>query len=216
MTESTSHVSTLAVVALAAFVTGFVLITGSPLKNRQGMFAVPVTSTPITAIPRPMGMAPTPAGAAPRASAWVGVAPVARPSAALRAEPTSGSSADADFVLPGCMRYKVTLKKPMGLVLEEDTNGGIWVAEIVPEGNADKDGTVKVGDQLIATSAVVRTTEAKYGEATVYGGEQRVRVPVLGEKFDTIMAAISTNPASQPPTLELQRCEGYDSRNQQI
>ena len=106
---------------------------------------------------------------------------------------------------PHPVSAKVTLAKPFGMVLEEDGNGGIVVSEILEEGNAAKEGTIQVGDSLIATTALVYNTEQSYGSVTVKGGEQYVRVAVRGEKFDTIMAAIRTNPASVPPTLEFER-----------
>uniref|UniRef100_A0A7S4GIG1 PDZ domain-containing protein n=1 Tax=Eutreptiella gymnastica TaxID=73025 RepID=A0A7S4GIG1_9EUGL len=118
----------------------------------------------------------------------------------------SRASAEEDQPAPaGMTRFKVTLAKPFGMVLEEDGNGGIVVSEILEEGNAAKEGTIQVGDSLIATTALVYNTEQSYGSVTVKGGEQYVRVAVRGEKFDTIMAAIRTNPASVPPTLEFER-----------
>jgi len=105
---------------------------------------------------------------------------------------------------PG-QRYTVTLKRPLGLVLEEITPGRIVVSEIIPGGNADKSGQVRVGDELVATSALVYTTRQQYGEVAVRGGEEIVRLAVRGESFKTVMAAISTNHAHRPPVLEFLR-----------
>eukprot|EP00752_Nemacystus_decipiens_P008995 g8030.t1 len=46
---------------------------------------------------------------------------------------------------------EVTLKKPMGLVLEENVGGfgGLRVKEVADGGSAQEDGTVRVGDQLV-------------------------------------------------------------------
>mmetsp|Transcript_28711 Transcript_28711/g.80821 ORF Transcript_28711/g.80821 Transcript_28711/m.80821 type:complete len:192 (+) Transcript_28711:105-680(+) len=102
-------------------------------------------------------------------------------------------------------RYSVTLRKPLGLVLEEDKAGNILVAEVVPEGNADKSGVISEGDKLIATSGYVYTTENQYTGNTVRGGEQLVKMTVKGEKFDTVMAAIGSHPGHIKVQLELER-----------
>lgn len=72
------------------------------------------------------------------------------------------------------------------MVLEEKKEGGIVVAELVPGGNAEKSGQVQVGDELIATSAVVYNDEEFYGGVKVRKGMQVVRLAVRGEKFDTV------------------------------
>lgn len=113
-----------------------------------------------------------------------------------------------DQIPSGCSRYSVSLGKPLGLVLEENkSTGTIVVAEIVPGGNAEKSGAISVGDQLIATSGYTRTTEQTYNEITVRGGEQLVRLPVRGESFDTVLAAISSHPGNFQVKLEFQQCE---------
>ncbi len=113
-----------------------------------------------------------------------------------------------DQVPAGCSRYSVSLGKPLGLVLEENkSTGTIVVAEIVPGGNAEKSGVITVGDQLIATSGYTRTTEQMYGEIAVRGGEQIIRLPVRGESFDTVLAAISSHPGNFQVKLEFQQCE---------
>jgi hypothetical protein len=128
------------------------------------------------------------------------------PAAALPARLRCFAASD-DEIPPGCARYSVTLSKPLGLILEQDRdNGSIYVAEVVPEGNADRNGTISAGDILIATSGYTRTTEQKYGEIVVRGGERVVRLLVRGERFETVMAAISSHPATVQVTLEFQRC----------
>lgn len=48
------------------------------------------------------------------------------------------------------------LSKPMGIVFEEndEENGGIFVLSLSEEGAAEKDGTVKPGDQLVAVNDI--------------------------------------------------------------
>ena len=47
-----------------------------------------------------------------------------------------------------------SLTKPMGLVFEENDEevGGIFVASLAEGGNAEKDGTIKPGDQLVSVN----------------------------------------------------------------
>mmetsp|Transcript_25992 Transcript_25992/g.56657 ORF Transcript_25992/g.56657 Transcript_25992/m.56657 type:complete len:161 (-) Transcript_25992:651-1133(-) len=114
----------------------------------------------------------------------------------------------ADEVPIGCSRYTVSLKKPLGLVLEQkSSNGNIYVVDIKPESSAEKSGQISIGDQLIATSGVVYTKELDYAGATVKGGQEIVRLLVLGEEFKTVSAAIGSHPGHIPVTLEFQRCE---------
>lgn len=127
------------------------------------------------------------------------------PAAAAAAAPSVAES--STDIPPGCSRYSVSLTKPLGIVLEENkATGAITVAEIVAGGSAEKNGEVAVGDVLIATSGYVRTTEQSYGEVTVRGGEQMVRLTVRGESFDTVLAAIGSVPGNMAVTLEFQRC----------
>jgi hypothetical protein len=57
----------------------------------------------------------------------------------------STSSGDSEVVPQGCSRYSISIKKPLGLVLEQNKDTGvIVVAEIAPEGNAAKTGLVAV------------------------------------------------------------------------
>ena len=48
---------------------------------------------------------------------------------------------------------EVTLQKPLGVVLEQDAQKNVYVAEIDAGGNADLSGKVKVGDVVTMTSA---------------------------------------------------------------
>eukprot|EP00899_Mesostigma_viride_P015905 jgi/Mesvir1/24315/Mv11001-RA.1 len=119
----------------------------------------------------------------------------------------AAGSGKEDVVPAGCSRYKVELSKPLGLVLAEDKWGNIIVDSVAPGGNADKDGTIQAGDQLIATSAIVFTRENTYGIVNVRSGEQVIRLLCLGESFKTVMAAIGTHPANKKVTLEFQKCD---------
>lgn len=106
---------------------------------------------------------------------------------------------------PSFSRYTVSLKKPMGIVLEEDKTGSIYVVEVKPDGSAAAEGQVQVGDQLVATSGVVYKKELDYGGAKVKGGQEIIRLSVQGETFKTVSAAIGSHPGHIPVTLELQR-----------
>mmetsp|Transcript_32376 Transcript_32376/g.102979 ORF Transcript_32376/g.102979 Transcript_32376/m.102979 type:complete len:158 (-) Transcript_32376:1103-1576(-) len=124
---------------------------------------------------------------------------------AKASEPGPLVSAD-DLPPPNCERIEVQLRKPLGLTLEENKAGDIFVVGLVPEGNAEKSGMVDVGDQLIATSALVYTNSQTYGETKVASGEQLVRLACRGEKFKTVMTAIGTIPSQWAVTLEFQKC----------
>ena len=94
-------------------------------------------------------------------------------------------SAD-DLPPAGCERIRVSLKKPLGLVLEQNkTSLDIFVVEVMPDGSAAKDGRIAPGDQLIATSAIVYQSEEDYGGVSVKKGMQMVRLLCKGESFDT-------------------------------
>lgn len=98
------------------------------------------------------------------------------------------------------------MKRPLGLVLEEDKEGNIFVDEIVEDGNASKTGLVDVGDQLLAVSAVVFNKTIDYGGIGVKAGEETIKFMTRGEKFDTVMAAIGSNPSQRLVTLYFQKC----------
>lgn len=48
---------------------------------------------------------------------------------------------------------KVELKRPLGLVLDEDDNGNVFVQTVAPKGNAARAGVVKEGDIVTMCSA---------------------------------------------------------------
>mmetsp|Transcript_4443 Transcript_4443/g.8358 ORF Transcript_4443/g.8358 Transcript_4443/m.8358 type:complete len:195 (-) Transcript_4443:180-764(-) len=108
---------------------------------------------------------------------------------------------------PGCTRYTVALGRPLGLVLEENSNKEIYVAEILPESSGAKCGLIAVGDTLISTSAIVNTTAQTYGEVEVKGGEKRITLNCYGESFETVMAAIGTHKSAMEVQLEFQVCD---------
>lgn len=125
---------------------------------------------------------------------------------------TSTSQADDSVIPPGCSRYSVSLKKPLGIVLEQKKDTGIiTVVEISPEGSAARTGQVSVGDQLIATSGVTYGKEEDYGGAKVKKGQQVVRISALGQTFKTIAAAIGSHPGHMEVKLEFQRCSNESS-----
>eukprot|EP00879_Flechtneria_rotunda_P010767 GHRR01011250.1.p1 GENE.GHRR01011250.1~~GHRR01011250.1.p1 ORF type:complete len:191 (+),score=35.41 GHRR01011250.1:62-634(+) len=121
---------------------------------------------------------------------------------------TITSDSQADIGIPsGCSRYSISVKKPLGLVLEQNKEtGSITVVELHPEGNAAKTGLVSVGDQLIATSGITYSKEEDYNGAKVKMGQKVVRMTVLGQSFKTVSAAIGSHPGHMEVKLELQRC----------
>ncbi|KAL2641427.1 hypothetical protein R1flu_009014 [Riccia fluitans] len=126
---------------------------------------------------------------------------------ALFGSDRSSDDEGSDLPPPGCSRVKVELSRPLGIAFEETKIGTIVVDEVIKGGNAESSGLVEVGDQLIATSAVVYSDTDEYQGVTVRKGMQIVRLNVRGEKFQTVMAAIGTHPAYIKVTLELQKCE---------
>ena len=91
----------------------------------------------------------------------------------------------------------IKLDRPLGIVFEEIEPGqpaGVRVKEITDGGNADLDGRVFVGDELVAVSAVLLKNE---GRLTVGGSGftnwERQMVPALAMDFDTVMDAIGSN-----------------------
>ena len=128
----------------------------------------------------------------------------------VRAAATDGNDVDQeeddDKPPPGCSRYSIKVKRPLGLVLEEDKQGNIFVAEVIEDGNAAKTGLVNAGDQLLFVSAVVFNKTNDYGGVQVKAGEETIKFMTRGEKFDTVMAAIGTNPSQRPVTLGFQKC----------
>lgn len=71
---------------------------------------------------------------------------------------TVSSLVPADFVdsMDAANYVSVTLEKPMGIVFEENDDGdlgGIFVESLKEGGIAATDGTLEVGDQLVAVGA---------------------------------------------------------------
>jgi hypothetical protein len=58
----------------------------------------------------------------------------------------------------GLLIVQITLMKPMGVVFEENdpSTGGVFVASLAPGGAAEKQGQLRVGDQLVAVDKEVR------------------------------------------------------------
>lgn len=53
----------------------------------------------------------------------------------------------------GADENKVEMKRPLGLVLDEDDNGNVFVQTVAPKGNAARSGLVKEGDIVTMCSA---------------------------------------------------------------
>ena len=94
----------------------------------------------------------------------------------------------------------VTLATPLGIVFEEVEPGepkGLVVADLVPGGNAEKDGKIWVGDKLIATSAVVLDNSNQpiisLGASSATNNWKREMIPCGNMDFNTIMSAIKSN-----------------------
>ena len=91
---------------------------------------------------------------------------------------TSGAAAatsegnDKDNIPPNCTRVSVEVKKPLGLILEEDGLGGIRVAEVIEEGNC-KGEVNQAGDKILAISAEIKTRTQDYGGVSV-GSEEMI------------------------------------------
>jgi hypothetical protein len=115
-----------------------------------------------------------------------------------------------------------TITKPLGLMLEErklaDGTATVVIEAIEPEGNADLDGTLCVGDTLIACSAIMmagergkdrnnnalynRDSRGKKGGCCSTGcpdcpfnhrNWERVVFDCRGKSFETVIAALQSN-----------------------
>ncbi|CAG9466788.1 unnamed protein product [Pedinophyceae sp. YPF-701] len=91
------------------------------------------------------------------------------------------------------------VRKPLGIVLGERGRGGeVFVEEITPGGNAEKNGVLKEGDVLVRVSATILkkdgdpTLEEGYG-VRPYTNWQRVMFDCRGVDFNTVMSAIGSN-----------------------
>lgn len=63
-----------------------------------------------------------------------------------------------------------------------------------------------MGDQLLATSAMVFNFTEEYGGVSVKKGEETIMFQTMGEDFNTVMAAIGTVPSQRLVTLKFQKC----------
>jgi len=85
--------------------------------------------------------------------------------------------------------YEIKLNKPLGIAFVEGDNArvgqpdGVKVDYLVEGGNAEKDGTIKPGDTLLATTACMGRD----------GTFERKVIPSRYLDFDTIMSAIGSN-----------------------
>jgi len=118
-----------------------------------------------------------------------------------------GGEGEEDAIPANCTRVSVEVKKPLGLILEEDGLGGIVVVEVVSEGNSAKTKLIRAGDKILAISAQIKTRAQDYGGVSVGSGEEMIRLQVQGEKFDTIMAAISSYPSQKTMKIDVLKCQ---------
>ncbi|KAJ1622776.1 hypothetical protein T492DRAFT_1059924 [Pavlovales sp. CCMP2436] len=91
------------------------------------------------------------------------------------------------------LEFSVRLPKPLGIVFEEAEVGqasGVRVAGLVESGNAERDGRVCIGDELVATSAVIFIDKFGSGSFTSW---ERQMVPCVKMDFNAIMSAIGSN-----------------------
>lgn len=87
------------------------------------------------------------------------------------------------FTLPPGL-YEVVLSKPLGIVFEEiDAGRGLYVQDLVQDGNAALSGKVQVGDVLVGMTAV-KIVGAKY---------ERRMIPARRFDFDTMLGAVTSN-----------------------
>lgn len=99
---------------------------------------------------------------------------------------------------------KVTVRKPLGVVLGETTTAGgktekIFIEEVTDGGNGAKAG-IKAGDTVIRCSATILKKDSAAGEyekegygATPYTNWKRIMLDTRGKDFDTVMAALGSN-----------------------
>ncbi len=86
-----------------------------------------------------------PSGPAAAASASRPLARSSRRAVRAAAAPQQPPASAEDMAPAGCERVRITLRKPLGLVLESNSKtGDIFVVEVVPEGSAAKDGRIEV------------------------------------------------------------------------
>lgn len=87
------------------------------------------------------------------------------------------------FKLPKGL-YEVRLAKPCGIVFEEiEPNKGVYIADIVEGGNAERQGVLRKGDVLVGVTAI-RISGAKW---------ERRMLPARRFGFDMAVNAIGSN-----------------------
>lgn len=80
--------------------------------------------------------------------------------------------------------FEVQLAKPLGIVFEEiDVGKGVYVVDLVENGSAERQGSVKKGDILVGITAV-KIVGAKW---------ERRMIPARKFDFDTVVGAIMSN-----------------------
>jgi hypothetical protein len=80
--------------------------------------------------------------------------------------------------------YECRLRTPLGIVFEEIQIGrGVYAKDLVPGGNAERDGTIKANDVLVGITAV-KVVGAKF---------ERRLIPARDFDFDTAVNAIQSN-----------------------
>jgi hypothetical protein len=80
--------------------------------------------------------------------------------------------------------YEVTLARPLGIVFEEiDVGRGLYVQDLVEDGNAKLSGQVQVADVLVGMTAT-KIVGAKY---------ERRMIPARKFDFDTMAGAVASN-----------------------
>jgi hypothetical protein len=89
------------------------------------------------------------------------------------------------FSLPAGVR-EVALTAPLGIVFEEiDKGRGLFVQDLVEDGNAARSGSIQVGDVLVAMTAT-KVVGAKF---------ERRLIPARNFDFDTMVGAVESNAA---------------------
>uniref|UniRef100_A0A7S1FVB1 PDZ domain-containing protein n=1 Tax=Corethron hystrix TaxID=216773 RepID=A0A7S1FVB1_9STRA len=107
------------------------------------------------------------------------------------------------FSLPDGV-YETNLEKPLGIIFEEIEAGkGVYVKELVEGGNADRQGIILPGHELVAITAV-KIVGAKW---------ERRMIPALNFDFDTVVGAIMSNDQKwgcNDVVLQFRKPEVYD------
>jgi FKBP-type peptidyl-prolyl cis-trans isomerase FklB len=92
--------------------------------------------------------------------------------------------------------FEVALTRPMGLVLNSGFDEtGAYVAEVVAGGNAEAEGTLRVGDVLLSC------------------GARDCDFDVPGSKFDDIMDALGAHPDASVMNLRARRFDAQEGPN---